>query len=73
MIEDMLRELFKEPTEAEQKANEVIGQICEFNQFNLMGVLLLNNFLGGFDRQIIADKVSPLATPFVLADHKLMH
>lgn len=73
MLEDILRDLFAEPTEADLKANEVIGQICEFNQFNMMGCLLLNNFMGGFDRQIIADKVNALATPFVLNDHKLMH
>lgn len=73
MIEDMLRELFAEPTEAELKATEVIYQICEFNQFNMMGVLLTNNFLGGFDRQIIADKVNALNTPFNLNDHKQLH
>ena len=73
MIEDMLRELFKEPSEADLKANDAIGQVCEFNQFNVLGCLIVNNALGGFDRQIIADKINALAMPFTLEDFKAVH
>lgn len=73
MIEDMLRELFGEPTEADLNAQAAIGQVCEFNQFNMLGCLLVDNALGGFDRQTIADKVNALATPFKLVDFKSVH
>ena len=73
MIEDMLREFFAEPDVVTIASNAAINQVCEFNQFNVLGCLLVNNALSGFNRQIIADKINALAMPFTLEDFKAVH
>lgn len=73
MYDDMLRELFAEQTEVELKAQEMVSQVCEFNQFNILGCLMISNVMNGFDHHIIAEKINALATPFNLMDCKAVH
>ncbi len=73
MLEDMLRELFTEPDEVTIASKAAINQVCEFNQFNMLGCLLVDNALSGFNRQLIADKINALAMPFRLEDFKAVH
>lgn len=70
MFQDMLRDI--DPTPEELKANESFIQICEFNQFNILGLISVVHAYQGFNRELIAEKVNALASPFNLSD-SLVH
>lgn len=63
---------YNEPTPEELKANESFIQICEFNQFNILGLVAVVHAYQGFNRDLIAEKVNALASPFNLSD-SLVH
>ena len=73
MFEEWFRELTEEPTPEDIKADQALIEIAEFNQFGIVGVLTVSSVFRDFDRVIIAEKVSALATPFTLDNLASVH
>lgn len=72
-MKDFLRELFGDITEEQEKAGEIIRDICVSNHTNLPEMIITLNYFSGIDPVNIIEKVNPINTPLIESAMHLYH